>query len=664
MSRRLPAPSNPAPATCTKQLMQERMARPSQRAQPADDCPVLLEGLESRRLLSATAVAAPLAALVMSSASSSDVVSGYSPDQVSQAYGFHHISASASPQAAGSGQTIAIVNAFDDPAIASDLHQFDQRFNLPDPPSLAKVNQSGGSQLPPVNSQWALETALDVEWAHALAPGANIALVEANSPTINDLTAAVDTARHLPGVSVVSMSWGAEEFAGQTALDGLFTTPAGHGGVTFIAASGDSGAGAVEWPGTSANVLAVGGTTLITLDANRPAILETAWSGASSGVSALESGTPEQSSLTGMPQRVVPDVAFDADPRTGFAVYDSVPNQGSSGWEAVGGTSAGAPQWAALIAIANQQRSAHGESALDGATGTIPSLYQNAGLSFRAIAATLQVADTAPSGTYAPLTGLGSPRAPQIVQSLVAGPSGAIAAPPPAAPTPAAPRRGKHRRPPPVHPSAQPFVLPQPPTPPFASGPVNYSGAVQPVQRHFNATGSRTFRFESTPPIHRGTYAQVTALPAAPVFTEVQVRQWLLRTADAVAGWATAVPQGLGELVSADPHAPLLLLSSVGYRFAPINLAATFSDTLAGFINECASLPAETVATAAAPSHERAWAVTFAVLAADVVMVRYALYRRNRTKRSAITQSLKAETSPGADGEDELVFGWGLPDQA
>src|SRR5262249_39290598 len=143
----------------------------------------------------------------------------------------------------GTGQAIAIVDAYHDPYLASDLHKFDQTYHLPDP-ALGVANLAGTA----TDDGWAQEEALDVEWAHAMAPGAIIIVVEARPDSSPGLLAAVDLARSLPGVSVVSMSWGGSEYAGQTASDSHFTTPAGHQGVTFVAASGDSGAsGGAEW---------------------------------------------------------------------------------------------------------------------------------------------------------------------------------------------------------------------------------------------------------------------------------------------------------------------------------------------------------------------------------------------------------------------------------
>lgn len=104
-----------------------------------------------------------------------------------------------------SGTTIAIVDAYDNPAIADDLAAFDRRFGLPDP-VFTKVNQTGGTTMPAADRGWAAEIALDVEWAHAIAPGASILLVEARSNALSDLMAAVNYARNQPGVVAISMS--------------------------------------------------------------------------------------------------------------------------------------------------------------------------------------------------------------------------------------------------------------------------------------------------------------------------------------------------------------------------------------------------------------------------------------------------------------------------
>ena len=191
-----------------------------------------LEFLETRQLLSVSGanlsqfVAHPdlTAAPLVYSASPS----GLSPSQVRQAYGINQVTfQNGSVAGNGAGQTIAIVTAYDDPNISADLKTFDREFGIADAPSFIKYVQSGLTQ---TNSGWSLETSLDVEWAHSIAPGANLVLVEAKSASINDLFGAVNFARSLSGVVAVSMSWGSSEFYGQWNYDPILTTPAGHVG--------------------------------------------------------------------------------------------------------------------------------------------------------------------------------------------------------------------------------------------------------------------------------------------------------------------------------------------------------------------------------------------------------------------------------------------------
>ena len=228
-------------------------------------------------------------------------------------------------------------------------------------------------RLPSTNADWALEISLDVEWAHAIAPKATIVLVEANSSSFSDLLTAVKYAASYTGVSVVSMSWGTDEFKGETSYDSYFTTPSNHTNVTFIASSGDSGT--TCWPSVASNVLSVGGTTL-TLNSSGGYGSETAWSDSGGGVSKYES-LPSYQKMLGVSAtgRVTPDVAYDANSSTGFAVYDSLTVDGTRGWMVVGGTSAGAPQWAAILAIANQARVSNGLSTLTSANAVVYTLY-------------------------------------------------------------------------------------------------------------------------------------------------------------------------------------------------------------------------------------------------------------------------------------------------
>jgi hypothetical protein len=342
---------------------------------------------------------------------------GYSPGQLAQAYGFNQISFG-SVKGDGSGQTIAIIDSYDDPNIAGDLAAFDSTLGIAAPPSFKKVNQTGGTSYPSADSGWGLEISLDVEWAHGMAPGANILLVEANSNSLNDLFAAIDYARNQPGVSVLTMSWGASELSGEASYDSHFTTPSGHAGVTFVASSGDSGSsGGPEYPSVSPQVLAVGGTYLQT-DALGNYQTETGWGGSGGGISVSERQPGYQSGVVTQSNtmRTTPDVAYNAG--TSMGVYDSY---GYSGWVNVGGSSAGAPQWAALIAIADQGRALNGQSSLDGFNQVLPKLYQLPQSDFHDITSGSNGAYSAGSG-YDLVTGRGTPLANLIAPALIDAP--------------------------------------------------------------------------------------------------------------------------------------------------------------------------------------------------------------------------------------------------
>ncbi len=395
----------------------------SQRLRPREQSPrISLEVLESRNLL-ATGLHPQFVLLPHGGAApfGSPGPTGTTPAQIRHAYGFDQITFSGGTVAGdGSGTTIAIVDAFDDPNIANDLKQFDLRFGLPDP-TFTKVNQTGGSTPPTANAGWASEIALDVEWAHAIAPKANILLVEATDNSYANLFAAVRYAASQPGVVVVSMSFGGGEFSGETTFDSTFLTPAGHAGVTFVASSGDSGAPA-SYPSASPNVLSVGGTRL-NLDAAGNILSETAWSGSGGGLSAVENQPSYQNGVVtqSSTKRGTPDVAYDSDPNTGFPVYDSYNNGSVTPWSQFGGTSDASPQWAALIAIADQGRALAGLSSLDGRTETLPMLYKLAASDFHDI--TTGSSSGSPvlsAGTgYDLVTGRGSPFANLVVGDLV-----------------------------------------------------------------------------------------------------------------------------------------------------------------------------------------------------------------------------------------------------
>lgn len=266
---------------------------------------------------------------------------GLSPSQIRAVY---HL-----PASGGTG-TIAIIDAYDAPTVENDLNVFSTQFGLPPCTTGNLCFEKHKMALSiSVNSGWALETSLDTQWAHAIAPGAKILLVEAKSASGTDLLAAVDYARNRADVVAVSMSWGGGESSGEASNDSHFTSAYG---ATFFASSGDSGAGVI-WPSVSPNVVGVGGTSLA-FDSNGNLLSETAWNGSGGGLSAYEPEPAYQLNY-GVPntsgKRAVPDVSYNADPASGYSVYDSTKYYGQKGWWKVGGTSAGAPQWAAIRAL-------------------------------------------------------------------------------------------------------------------------------------------------------------------------------------------------------------------------------------------------------------------------------------------------------------------------
>ena len=355
---------------------------------------------------------------------------GLTPAEVRHAYGFDQIPDLVGHyNTAGSGQTIAIVMAGHDPNITSDLGVFSQTFGLPQA-TFVQLNQNGSTTgpWPRVNAQWAGEMAMEVEWAHAIAPGAKIVLVEANSARLNDLVKAIDTARHYEGVSAVSMSWGLLQGQGMDAYEKYFTTPADHTPITFVAATLDNGLvfpDSLYWPSVSPRVIAVGGTSL-TFDPDGNYQNETAWGPSTGGISTWFAQPDYQKGIVPQPTqgRAVPDVSYHADnSNEGFAVYTTVRINGRAGWFNAGGDSAGAPQWAALVAIANQERVANGLETLDGFSQTLPGLYDLARANYSAYYNDIT---SGSNGNYSAevgydlVTGLGTPKAGALVPALAA----------------------------------------------------------------------------------------------------------------------------------------------------------------------------------------------------------------------------------------------------
>jgi subtilase family serine protease len=269
---------------------------------------------------------------------------GYGATDLQAAYGL--------PSAtSGSGQTIAIVDAYDDPTAAADLTTYRSTMGLTACAAgcFTKVNQNGSTTgLPRANGGWAQEISLDLDMASAICPNCRILLVEANSAQFTDLAAAEDRAAAL-GATVISNSYGGSEFSseGSTTYNSHFD----HPGIPITVSSGDNGYG-VEFPAASQYVTAVGGTSLTKSGST---FSETAWSGAGSGCSAYIA-KPSWQTDSGCARRTVADVSAVADPNTGVAVYDSYKYQGRAGWMVFGGTSVAAPVVAGVYALAGNGR--------------------------------------------------------------------------------------------------------------------------------------------------------------------------------------------------------------------------------------------------------------------------------------------------------------------
>jgi subtilase family serine protease len=274
----------------------------------------------------------------------------YTPNEIRQAYSFTNLY---SLGINGTGTRIAIVDAYGSSSLSSDLTSFDSLTGLP----AATVNSYFPDGVPrQSNSGWALETSLDVEWSHAMAPSATIDLVVAVSSSIGSIYDAIlFVANSLPNDNVVSMSFGQSESlyptTGTFTIAGfhqLFVTMTSHG-TTPVASSGDSGASSccnVQYPASDPLVLAVGGTSLA-INPNGSYGGEAAWSGGGAGSSLVFSKPSFQQGL-GDSMRDIVDISYDADVNTGVLVISN------GGQFQVGGTSVGAPQWASLLALSDQ----------------------------------------------------------------------------------------------------------------------------------------------------------------------------------------------------------------------------------------------------------------------------------------------------------------------
>jgi Domain of unknown function (DUF4214)/Subtilase family len=271
------------------------------------------------------------------SATAGPLPGSYAPADLRSAY--------ALPSATGgAGQTVAIVDAYDDPSAEADLGVYRSHFSLPACTTAGgcfrRVDQNGGGAIPTADAGWASETSLDLDMVSAICPRCSIVLVEASSDSTGDIYQAVREAVAL-GATEVSLSLGSSEYAGEAQDDSVFR----HPGVAIVASSGDDGYG-VQYPAASPYVTAVGGTTLTRTPGGR-GWSETAWSGAGSGCSAYEP-KPSWQTDPGCGRRAVTDVSAVANPATGVAVYDTY---AQPGWLTFGGTSVAAPIVAGSYAL-------------------------------------------------------------------------------------------------------------------------------------------------------------------------------------------------------------------------------------------------------------------------------------------------------------------------
>jgi subtilase family serine protease len=305
------------------------------------------------------------------------------------------------PTSGGGSGTIVIVDAYDYPTALNDFNVFSNTFGLPVETStnatastnkvfqvvyanattsqnsvgpnnrFGAPNQNSGK--PVADGGWSQEAALDIEWAHAMAPNAKIVLMEANSSSASDLYNAVTAASRIAGVKEISMSWGSSESRTETRNDSYFQ----QSGIVYFAASGDTG-GNVIYPGCSPYVVSAGGTTLNFT--NGAFASETGWSGSGGGKSAFEAIPAYQSALKSKlgQFRGVPDYSFVANPYSGVSVYDSTPYNGMSGWMVFGGTSVSAPSLAGIVNSAATSSSSFAASS----TAELTKIYKNLGSSY------------------------------------------------------------------------------------------------------------------------------------------------------------------------------------------------------------------------------------------------------------------------------------------
>ncbi len=290
--------------------------------------------------------------------SSSPPVGYETPASLACVYGFVAPTTGCNPTtvttvATGGSKLVLIVDAYDDPTAANDLSVYSQQYGLPAITSsnFEVVYASGSKPAQDSSGGWELEESLDIEMAHAMAPGAKVVLVEAASSNNTDLLAAVSVAASMAaaaGGGEVSSSWGEGEFSGETSYESTFSAS----NVVFFASTGDEHG--TEFPSVLENVVGAGGTS-INRNSGHNFTSQTAWADTGGGLSSQVTIPPYQAAEKKVAKivgkaRGVPDFSFDANPNTGVEVYDSTPYEGTVyDWLVVGGTSVASPALAASI---------------------------------------------------------------------------------------------------------------------------------------------------------------------------------------------------------------------------------------------------------------------------------------------------------------------------
>ncbi len=323
-------------------------------------------------------------AAMATSAQPAASIAGLTPAQLQSAYDL------TGAVSGGSGQTVAIVVAYNDPDAAADLAVYRSRFGLPActvaSGCLKIVGEHGGSSLPANNASWGQEISLDLDMVSANCPKCSILLVEATTASTSDLATAENTAAAAKGVAAIANSYGGSESSSETAYAASYS----HAGVA-ITAAGNGGGYGVQVPAAYATVASVGGTTLTADAGTKRGWTETGLAGG--GCSAYIAKPSFQTDPYCGTKRIDNDVAYVADPSTGVAVYDSYADGGESGWLVFGGTSVGAPAIAAIYALSGDT------------TGAPATLYSRASMLYHVPC----ISGSACYGTYDPATGNGTP---------------------------------------------------------------------------------------------------------------------------------------------------------------------------------------------------------------------------------------------------------------